>query len=175
MHVGSMTLAALALAAVTPALAGCSSGPPPLGAAPSGENQCIPAKPGQGVTYGLEAFTNHSSSTVVFDRVGLRQPRNLKLLGAYAIPGDRYPVGIWADWPPAPERGDRLPVPPSWAHRHPVSGYRLRPGASAGIVLGVESTARPGGQDARHADLVPHCQRQLRAPRRPGDHRRGRC
>jgi hypothetical protein len=144
MHPARTALAVAALTvAFVPAMSGCGSGGPgPLAAAPSGESQCIPAKPGQGVTYGLERWTNHTSQTIVFDRVGIRRPQRLKLLGAYATPG-LYVVGMWGSWPPKGQRDFRLPR--SWAHRRPVAGYRLRPGATAGMVLGVESTAPPRG------------------------------
>jgi hypothetical protein len=134
-----MLLLALAL---TAGLAGCGSSDAPLRAAPSGESQGFcKIKQGQGITYGLEDFTNHSSQTVGFDRVGIRDPRNLKVLGARLTPGDRYLVGMWPTWPPHPQRS--YPLASSWKHRRLVAGYRLRPGKSAGVVLGIEPTAFP--------------------------------
>jgi hypothetical protein len=144
MHLTRTTLAMVALTvALVPAMSGCgSSGPGPLRAAPPGTSTCIPAKPGQGVTYGGERWTNHTSQTIVFDRVGIRRPQHLKLLGAYATPG-LYVVGMWASWPPKGQ--PEIWLSHSWAHRRLVAGYRLRPGATAGIVLGIESTAPPRG------------------------------
>jgi hypothetical protein len=90
------------------------------------------------VTYGLERWTNRTSQTIVFDRVGLRSPKHLELIGASVTPG-LYVVGIWDSWPP----GYRS-LPPAfrrgWERRQPVAGYRLATGATAGIALGLETT-----------------------------------
>jgi hypothetical protein len=147
MHIGRLALVAVLAAALAPALSGCSDGPPPLSAPPPGGQTFCDIKPHHGLTYGLEDFTNHSSQTVVFDRVGVRDPQHLKVLGADLTPGARYLVGMWPDWPPKPVRGQTDPhLPPSWKHHRPVAGYRLRPGATAGVVLGIESTSASGGK-----------------------------
>jgi hypothetical protein len=140
-----MGLPPLALATVmAAALTGCSAGPAPLKGEPPGEGVCYGASPHETMTDGIEALTNHSSQTVFFDRVGLRDPRHLKFLGAYLSPGSRYKVGAWTRWPPGPARpGD--PVPRGWTRRHPVHGYRLRPGANAQVIVGFELTALPNG------------------------------
>jgi hypothetical protein len=101
------------------------------------------------MTYGLEAFTNYSSQTVFFDQVGLRDPLHLKVLGAYLSPGARFEVGAWTHWPPRPTTGkDPLPVPRGWRRRRPVRGYRLRPGATAQVILGFELTVQSGGKSS---------------------------
>jgi hypothetical protein len=142
-HVNKMTPAALAVAAAMAlALTGCSAGPAPLKGAPAGEGVCYPSRPHGRMTYGLETFTNHSSQTVFFDRVGLRDPVHLKVLGAYIAPRNRsVPAGVVTGWPPEPQPG-----PTEWAQRRPVRGYQLRPGATAEVILGFELTALPGGQ-----------------------------
>jgi hypothetical protein len=72
-----------------------------VGSNPTGPTREYPQVSGQGLTYGAEALTNHSSQTVMFHRVGLRDhSRNLKVLGTYLMPGDRYLTGVWGAWPP---------------------------------------------------------------------------
>jgi hypothetical protein len=90
----------------------------------------------------LEDFTNHGSQTVFFDRVGLRDPQHMWVLGAYLSPRDRAtPAGVVAGWPPGPEPG-----PTEWSQRRPVGDYRLRPGATAEVTLGFELTGPSGGR-----------------------------
>jgi hypothetical protein len=94
------------------------------------------------MTFGTEEFTNEGHSTLVLDRVGLRDAPNLRLIGAYADPG-RLLVGEVEGWPPRPSPG--FPLPPNWEQRQPVSGFRLGPGKTFNMVIGVTAPASPGG------------------------------
>jgi hypothetical protein len=143
----------LVLAAVLPVavLAGCNSGPPavsaggPLAGAAAGGNACGPARPGAGFTFGIETFQNAGHSTLVLDSVALRDPRGLRLIGAYADPNSQrsWLVGAIGGWPPQPPPG--FPNPPTWKDRQPVPGFRLGPGQWFNMVIGVEAPRRPGG------------------------------
>ncbi|MHB1592659.1 MAG: hypothetical protein ACYCU3_00585 [Streptosporangiaceae bacterium] len=123
-------------------LAGCSAGPAPLSAAPPGDAVCYASSPHAKMTYGIEDFTNHSRQAVVFDRVGLRDPLHLKVLGAYISPRTHSTMaGVVSGWPPPPQPG-----PTEWALRRPVRGYRLPAGAAVAITLGFQLTAPSGGR-----------------------------
>jgi hypothetical protein len=141
-------LAALALAAalaavMTGALGGCGSGTSPVAAGPLSSRQdgalphganCAPG--GEVQSFGTELFTNYGHAAVVLDRVALLHPRNERLVGSYAMPGDRL-IGI-EPWPP-----DYAGLPPEWKLRQAVRGFRLAPGKSFNMVLGV-AAAGPG-------------------------------
>jgi hypothetical protein len=123
------------------ALGGCSSGGPaadgPLSSGVDGRvargEICVPG--GQPQTFGLEQFTNHGHATVVLDRVALQHPHNERLIGSYAVPGDLV-IGAPGDWPPK-----YVGLPSTWKDRQPVHGFRLAPGKSFNMVLGVTATA----------------------------------
>jgi hypothetical protein len=146
-------LAAVALAAAL-ASAGCgSSGPAtdgplrggPFGG-PSGGADGADARVGQPVTFGDERFTNHGHTTVVLDRVALRHPRHVRLIGSYAVPGVGL-AGVGRGWPPRYSG-----LPPTWKYRQPVHGFRLAPGKSFNMVLGVVAAA--GTPCARSPGMV---------------------
>jgi hypothetical protein len=141
-RVTPLPLAVVALAAtLAAALGGCSSGGGPAtdgplssgvdGRIPRGEI-CVPG--GQPQTFGLEQFTNHGRATVVLDSVALQHPHNERLIGSYAVPGDLV-IGAPGDWPPK-----YVGLPSTWKHRQPVHGFRLAPGKSFNMVLGVTAT-----------------------------------
>lgn len=141
------SLVAMALGAVL-ASAGCSgsSGPAtdgplrggPFGAPSPGGSSCAGARVGEPETFGDERFTNHGHTTVVLDRVGLRHPYNMRLIGSYAVPGAGQLVGVARGFPPRYSG-----IPPAWKHRQQVHGFRLAPGKSFNMVLGVEATGAP--------------------------------
>lgn len=133
-------LVAVALAAaLTPAMGACGNGGGsrpaaggPLssvesGTAPSGTN-CAPG--GELQTFGTERFTNHGHDAVVLDRVALLRPRNERLVGSYAVPG-MWLIGV-EPWPP-----DYPGMPSTWKDRRPVPSFRIAPGTSFDMVLGV--------------------------------------
>ncbi len=134
----------LALAACVPVLAlalgGCNSGGSSLvaeGPLSSGNNIHDPGPPGsvcapggQPWAFGLDQFTNYGHTTVVLDRVVLLHSHNEHLVGSYAVPGDRV-VGV-VRWPPKNPQ-----TQPAWKGRQPVRGFRLAPGKSFNMILGV--------------------------------------
>jgi len=103
---------------------------------------CFPGQAHGKYAYGVEDFTNQAHQTVTFNRVGLRDPVHLKVLGAYLAARDRSPqIGADEGWPP------RLPPGlTDWARHRPVAGYQLRPGATTEVILGFQLTAPAGGR-----------------------------
>jgi len=136
----ALSVAALVVALAS-ALGACSSGGGPATDGPlsSGvDRSMIPrgaicAPGGELQTFGNQLFTNYGHVTVVLDRVTLLGPRNERLVGAYAVPGTLL-IGT-VPWPPEPSRG--FPLPSTWKHRQLVHGFRLAPGKSFNMVLGV--------------------------------------
>lgn len=134
------------VAALAPVLGGCTGGGSgsatdgPLSGGAYGSitsgHVCVPGRVGQPRTFGIERFTNHGHGTVMLDRVALLHPDHERLIGSYAVPGT-WLVGVVA-WPPK-----YVGLPPTWKHRQPVHGFRLAPGKSFNMVLGVAATA-PG-------------------------------
>ena len=137
-----VTLAVLA-GSLAYSLAGCgSSGGPasdgPLNGqfgTPGGNVICTAARIGQPITFGLDNFTNHGHAAVLLDRVALLHPRHERLIGSYAVPGV-YIVGV-VNWPPR-----NPPTSRNWKERQTVHGFRLAPGKTFNMVLGVIATAR---------------------------------
>jgi hypothetical protein len=89
---------------------------------------CAPG--GRAWTFADQQFTNYGKVAVVLNRVVLVRPRNERLIGSYAVPGLQE-IGT-VPWPP---RNPGLPI--TWKKRQPVHGYRVLPGKSFNIVLGV--------------------------------------
>jgi hypothetical protein len=141
MHMKPLPLAAAATLLVS-VLSGCNSGHSspatdgPLGSGgdPTHAEVCAVARVGQALTFGLEQFTNHSRALVVLDRVTLLHPHHERLVGSYAVAG-YVPIGLADSWPP--KYADKLPA---WKHRQPVHGFRLAPGKTFTMVLGVAGT-----------------------------------
>jgi hypothetical protein len=129
--------------ALTYSLAGCGSNGSPAtdgplngpSGTPSGHVVCTAASVGQPIAFGLDTFTNHGHATVVLDRVALLHPRHERLIGSYAVPGV-YIVGV-VNWPPR-----NPPTSRNWKERQTVHGFRLAPGKTFNMVLGVIATAR---------------------------------
>lgn len=142
-----LPLAVAMAAALISALAACQSGGGspasdgpltggPLGS-PSGGFDCAPARLGRPVTFGDEQFTNHGHATVALDRVALLDPLKERLTAAVAVPGLLF-VGVTNSWPPRYSG-----IPRTWKYRRPVRGFRLEPGKSFNMVLGVAATGIP--------------------------------
>ncbi len=85
----------------------------------------------------MQQFTNYGHTPVVLDRIVLLHPLNEHLIGSYAMPG-QLAIGT-VHWPP---HGPGLP--PAWKDRKPVPGFRLAPGKTFNMVLGVAAIARGG-------------------------------
>jgi hypothetical protein len=141
LHVKAQALVAVATAALAPALAGCSSrGPAPEGPLSRGGpipnalgSNCAPG--GRPQAFGVEQFTNHGRATVILDRVALLHPHNELLVGSYAVPGDGV-LGI-THWPP-----DHPSSHPGWQDRRPVPGFRVAPGKTFNMILGIAAVAQ---------------------------------
>lgn len=111
----------------------------------AGGSDCSPGRVGEPITFGDENFTNHGHTTLVLDRVGLRHPLHVRLIGSFAVPGTSG-AGVGLGFPP---RYSGLPR--AWKHRQRVRGFRLPPGKSFNMVLGVAAT---GGRPARSPGMV---------------------
>jgi hypothetical protein len=135
-----------ALAAVALALAGCGGSRGPAADGPlrggafgsiAGGSDCSPGRVGEGITFGDERFTNRSHATLVLDRVGLRHPHHVRLIGSFAVPGAGL-AGVGRGFPPTYSG-----LPPTWKHRQRVHGFRLAPGKSFNMVIGLAATGAP--------------------------------
>ncbi len=131
---------ALVVALVGLVLSGCNGhrgpvtdGPLGTGGDPTHAEVCDSGRVGQPLTFGLEQFTNHGRSIVTLDRVILQHPHHERLVGSYAVPG-QSPIGV-GNWPP-----HYAGLPPTWKNREQVHGFRLAPGKSFIMVLGVAGT-----------------------------------
>jgi hypothetical protein len=149
-RVKPLPLAAMAVAAaLASALGGCGGGGPatngPLSSGADGGiargNICVTRVVSRLQTFGDEQFTNGGHATVVLDRVALQHPHDEHLIGSYAVPGTLL-IGV-VPWPPK-----YAGMPSTWKHRQPVHGFRLAPGKSFNMVLGVTATA-PGLASSR--------------------------
>lgn len=111
---------------------------------------CAPG--GHQWAFGLQQFTNYGHTTVVLDRVVLLHPHNEHLVGSYAVAGDLI-VGT-VRWPPKyPPGAPAVPgMRAAWKHRQPVHGFRLTPGRSFNMVLGV--TAIVGNRRATSQGML---------------------
>jgi hypothetical protein len=136
------TLLALIAAAF---ISGCGLGQPPegpLGVDP--ENTIKLSQPvvhGGADTIGFDAVTNSGSVPAVIDRLVIRSPRHIKLIGAYVTIGG--PIGDWTTYPPVigPKEGDAFRW---WSNRHKPAGAVIPPGKLAGIALGLKVTSAKG-------------------------------
>jgi hypothetical protein len=114
----------------------------PLGPAGNLSSACEPTQLGRPVTIGIQDFTNSGHGNVVIDRLALGDPRDIKLAGAYTLPG-RYAVGAWATFPPP---ASQLDTGVQWAKRQPPPGTRIRPGHWISVAVGVERTGHRIGR-----------------------------
>jgi hypothetical protein len=112
-----------------------TDGPLGSGGDPTHAEVCASGRVGQALTFGLEQFTNHGRALVVLDRVVLQRPHHERLIGSNAVPG-QVPIGVGFAWPP-----HYAGISPAWKHRQPVHGFRLAPGKSFTMVLGVAGTS----------------------------------
>jgi hypothetical protein len=126
--------------ALAAALGGCGGGPSADGPLSSGAggrvshgNICVTRFVSRRQTFGFEQFTNNGRSTIILDSVVLLHPHSERLIGSYAVPGERT-IGV-VPWPPMYPG-----MPPAWQHRQPVHGFGLAPGKSFNMVLGVAAT-----------------------------------
>ncbi len=93
-------------------------------------SECVPG--GRPQAFGLQQFTNYGGTTVVLERVVLLHPHNERLVGSFAVPGDRV-LGV-AHWPPTYH-----PAQPNWKNRQVVHGFRLAAGKRFNMILGISA------------------------------------
>lgn len=148
------TSTVVTLAAMASVLGGCSGGggkaaDGPLssglsihGPIPQG-SVCAPG--GRTWAFGFQSFTNYGKTALVVDRVVLLHPYNEHLVGSYAVPGDRV-LGV-VHWPVRNSEAQ-----PAWNDRQSVHGFRLAPGKSFNMVLGV--AAITGGRRATSQGML---------------------
>lgn len=135
--------------AATVLLAGCGGSSAPQSGGPLGPpgnpgGACLPAAgPGQPESDGFTEYSNLGSAPLVITRVSLAAPRHLALLGSYLVPTGGTELGESATFPPKSTTGS--PLPPGWAGRQKPGHFRLMPGKSVNIIVGIEATVRPGG------------------------------
>jgi hypothetical protein len=82
----------------------------------------------------MTSFTNYGTATVILDRVVLLRPHNERLVGSFAVPGARVLGEEY--WPVVSHPGQ-----PNWKYRQPVHGFRLAPGKSFNMILGIAAIA----------------------------------
>lgn len=142
-------LASLALLAGV-VVSGCGSGQlpeGPLGKQPENHSTVgQPVRRGGADTIGFDAVFNSGSAPAVMDRLVIRSPRHIKLVGAYVTIGGI--VGNWATFPPAIPSARGHPylvhIIAAWAQRHRAAGAVIPPHKLAGIALGLEATSAHG-------------------------------
>jgi hypothetical protein len=80
-------------------------------------------RPGQVLSYGFTGLHNPGPATVRIDRVGLADPRGLRQLAAYVVPGRNILYGVYRGYPPARSMSPGV----DWAARQRARGAKLRP------------------------------------------------
>jgi hypothetical protein len=152
----------VALLLLAAALAGCHSGgagPATRGPLSSGAGkdgtilrhggECVTRFYGRNWAFGIAVFTNYGHATVVLDRVVLLHARNERLFASDVVPGTRLVAGA-VSWPPNWPGLREL-----WKTREPVRGYRVAPGKSFEMVLGV-TYAGPGNATSDGMQVFYH-------------------
>jgi hypothetical protein len=119
---------------------GSADGPLSSGAGKDGRilphgGECATRFYGRRMAFGIAQFTNYGHAAVVLDRVVLLHPRNERLFASDVVPGRALVAGA-ITWPP-----NWPSVRGTWKTRRPVRGYRVAPGKTFEMVLGVA----PGG------------------------------
>jgi hypothetical protein len=139
-----LALGLLALITAT-VVSGCGSdlAAGPLGVKPENHTKIgQPVRQGGADTIGFDAVFNSGSAPAVIDRLVIRSPHHIKLIGAQVTIGG--PVGDWASYPPVipSSAGDAFRW---WANRHEPAGAVIPPHKWAGIALGFAVTGAKGG------------------------------
>ncbi|SRR5712691_7606270 len=146
---------------IVTALASCTSvsaSPGPLGGPGDPGQVCTPLRLGAVLSYGFTAFRNSGDSTVMIDKAELTDPRGLRVIAAYVVPGTaRFAYGVESGFPP--ER----PLPPGvdWSARQNASGAQVPPMTKSqqdSLLLVVRATAHRGS--AKGVSLWYHTSHQ---------------
>jgi hypothetical protein len=110
----------------------------PLGPPGNLSTVCEGSRLGHPVTIGIQDFTNSGHDAIVIDRVTLGTSRDLRLAGAYIVPG-RFTVGVWENFPPP---AGQLLQGVQWDKRRHPAGTRVAPGGWVNVVAGIAPTRR---------------------------------
>jgi hypothetical protein len=137
----ALGLLALITAAV---VSGCGPGlrEGPLGDQPENSIKIgQPVRQGGADTIGFDYVFNGGSAPAVIDRLVIRSPHHIKLVGAQVTIGG--PVGDWETYPPAipSNQADAFRW---WANRHEPAGAVIPPHKGAGIALGLATKSARG-------------------------------
>jgi hypothetical protein len=156
---GLLALAVSVVGVLTACASGQGTAPVnsgPLGTPGNQMTECLPGSPRHADTEGLQDFTNSGQDTVTIDAIQFADPRNLKLTGAYVVPGEGV-LGSWLSFPP-PASAFLSGV--DWSARQQAAGARIKPGETADLVLGLrpasDATASTSGAEVLYQDGSTH-------------------
>ncbi len=132
-----------ALPAAVALLAGCSSGPGPLGDGGTAGQQCVPAPRRNVLTMGIYVLENSGKTPVTVQSVTLTGVHGLAMTKAWVIPLRRLPreieaVGAGYPYPPV--------TWPTWKYRQAVPGAVVPAGKWLNLVFGLTRTTAKGGR-----------------------------
>lgn len=118
-----MRMAAAGMILAVAVLCSCSSGNGlgPFGHPTTPGEQCIALRGATVASDGLEAVQNHGTATAIIDKVALRRPRDLQLVGVWAVPAEGTLFGAQTGYPPG-----HVPLPGwHWTRRQHANGAKV--------------------------------------------------
>jgi hypothetical protein len=140
----------------------------PLGPPTNRTTSCLPLTAGHLLTDGFDVLRDQGHKPIMIERLSLRSPRRLRLVGSYLVPlarTDSDAVGFWANFPPPARQVSQLRGV-KWARRENPHGTRIIPGHMVNAVLGIGLTGHRTGSAAgldvqyesggRQYDFVTH-------------------
>lgn len=117
----------------------------PLGPQTYQTTTCAPLAVGHILTDGFDVLMDQGRQPVTIERLSLRSPRGLRLVGAYIVPlarPDSDATGFWLAFPPPARQLARETTGVEWARRENPHGARILPGHKVNTVLGIRLTGR---------------------------------
>ena len=144
--VRSRTLLLGALLATAALLAGCSTGPGPLGDGGLGNtpgSECIPEPVGHLVSDGFFLLTNNGSSPVTVTSVKVTSLHGLSMTRAWLMPLYKPPGGV-----PSGVGDDNYPPTNAhdWPDRQAVPGAVIKPHQAVSLFFGLARTTAEAGR-----------------------------
>ncbi len=144
--------AALTIAAAV--VAGCTQGTAadvpgrggPLAAGSEPIEACLPAHPGDTLTFGLDVLRLADGAQVTVEDVSLVEPEGLELTAADLVPlsGTSY-VGTFASYPPSPAELRANGLVADWSARHSATGASVTGDSRPlNLVLGLRAPSGSG-------------------------------
>jgi hypothetical protein len=126
----------------------------PVGPPTNVTQECVSDPPGALQTDGFDSLTNQGNQVAVIERLSLRSPHRLRMVGAYLVPlTGNGEAGIWPGFPPPVRQLAREAPEVDWGKRVLPRNARLLPGHRVNTVLGLQATSR---QDGSAAGLAVH-------------------